>query len=55
MSNRIKVRSTLRGGWVWDLLTADGHVASSSDAFGSRDACEVDALKHAKRPGVSDT
>jgi hypothetical protein len=45
MSNRIRVRSTLGRGWVWQLLTPDGHVASSSDVFVDRDACEADARK----------
>lgn len=45
MSNRIRVRSTLQREWIWELRTPDGHVASTSDVFASRDACEVDALK----------
>lgn len=45
MSNRIRVRSTLQREWIWELRTPDGHGASTSDVFASRDACEVDALK----------
>jgi hypothetical protein len=41
--NRIKVRSTIGGGWVWELRTPDGHVAASSEVFGDREACEADA------------
>ena len=45
MSNRIKVRSTMSRGWIWELLTPDGHVAASSEVFGDRAACEADARK----------
>jgi hypothetical protein len=45
MSNRIRVRSTIGRGWVWELLTPDGHVASGSDPFVDRAACEADALE----------
>jgi hypothetical protein len=45
-SNRIRIHQHMSGGWVWRLLTPDGHVAQESESFGDdRAACEDDAKK----------
>jgi hypothetical protein len=31
--------------WVWELVTADGHVAQQSQEFMKRADCEADALR----------
>src|SRR3712207_5317836 len=41
----IRIRTTMDHRWVWDLLTDEGHVASTSEAFASRDECEDAALR----------
>ena len=48
-SNRIRVHRDMRGVWVWQLVTPDGHIVRQSEPFGEdRDACEADA----KRQGL---
>jgi hypothetical protein len=45
-SNRVDVRQSIQDGWVWQLVTPDGHVVQQSDSFGDdRDACEHDARR----------
>ena len=41
----IRVRIDLRGRWIWEHVTADSHVVSSSDRFASREHCESDARR----------
>ena len=48
MTAQIRIRSTLRLQWQWELITADGHIASASHPFPTREACEADA----KRQGL---
>ena len=44
MENYVRVRHTLRGRWMWELVTHDGHVASRSEEFAEREPCEAEAL-----------
>jgi len=45
-SNRIRVHREISGGWVWQLLTPDGHIVQQSAPFGEdRDGCEDDAKR----------
>jgi hypothetical protein len=39
----IRVRQTINLEWMWELVTADGHVASTSETFAERSACEASA------------
>lgn len=40
----IRIRSTLRKSWVWEHLTADGHIVRTSAPFTVRSECEAEAL-----------
>ncbi len=42
-TNRIRVYKDLKGMWVWDLLTPDGHVVQQSEPFEDRATCENQA------------
>ena len=42
-SNRIRVHLSMKGGWVWELVTSDGHVVQQSDSFVDRTLCEAEA------------
>lgn len=42
-SNRIRVRSNMNGGWIWELVMPDGHVAQQSESFADRGLCEAEA------------
>ena len=39
----IRVRGKLGGGWIWELMTPDRHVANESEVFADRIDCEADA------------
>ena len=41
----IRIKRTLSGVWIWELVTPDGHIAASSADFQSRTECEADARK----------
>ena len=41
----IRIRIALGGLYVWELLTADGHIVSASEGFGSRQECQADARR----------
>jgi hypothetical protein len=45
MANHIRIRHTMTGSWIWELVTSDGHVAGSSGGVPDRDACEAEALE----------
>jgi hypothetical protein len=48
MSASIRIRGKWRSGgtyWIWELLTADGHVVNTSEPFETRDDCEADAVR----------
>jgi hypothetical protein len=45
----VRVRTTLRGEWIWELITQDGHVASASEGYRDRDLCEAGARAHGLR------
>ena len=45
MSTRIRERSTISRGWVWEMLTPDRHVVANSEVFADRGECEADAVK----------
>ena len=42
----VRLRVTLAHGWIWELVSADGHVAAVSDAYADRDECEAAARTH---------
>lgn len=44
-TTHIHIRSSMSGHWQWELVTADGHIASESEKFTDRQDCEADALK----------
>ena len=39
----VRIRTTLKRDWVWELITRDGHVAFVSEPYADRDPCERDA------------
>jgi hypothetical protein len=45
----VRVRTTLRHEWIWELITDDGHVAYVSDTYRERDPCEAEARSHGLR------
>ena len=45
VSNRVRVRSTISRGWIWEMLTPDSHVVANSEVFADRGECEADAVK----------
>jgi hypothetical protein len=49
-TNRIRVRRTITGMWVWELVMPDGHVVYQSEPFEDRAKCEK-AAKKQRLPG----
>ena len=47
--SHIRVRLTMASVWVWELVTADGHVANASEPFEIRGDCEADAQRQGLR------
>lgn len=43
---QLRVRTTMSGMFVWDLMTFDGHVVNTSEPFGTRIGCVQDAKQH---------
>ena len=43
---RLRVRLCMDHRYVWELMTADGHVINASEPFDSRDECIADAAQH---------
>jgi hypothetical protein len=41
----IRIRRNMSSNWVWELVTADGHVAQESQQFMSRADCETEAVR----------
>jgi hypothetical protein len=42
---RIRMRCDMYGHWIWELVSADGHVAQRSEPFPDRPTCQLDALR----------
>ena len=47
-SSKIRIRRDMSLRWIWQLVTADGHVAHQSEPFDDRAQCE----KEAKQQGL---
>lgn len=41
--SHVRIRTTLKHEWVWELVTDDGHVAFLSAGYADRDDCEEEA------------
>jgi len=63
MDAHIRIRATWGAQWLWELITAKGHIVSESQPFADRAACEADAkeqglpvkglIKRGKKPAMS--
>lgn len=47
--SHIRLRTTLKGEWIWELITGDGHVASVSRGYTDREPCETEARSQGLR------
>ena len=43
---RLRVRQTIRGSYVWELSTKDGHIVNTSRDFQTQAECVADARHH---------